>query len=302
MFRSLMLFVAVAGCFHTTEARAQGRSYRSHGHSGQGATIQRYETGRQYGRSHKGYRSNRPSSSFGFSIGIGGYPGYGGFGYFDPYRFDGYGYDPYRHGSFEAPDLLNDPYFRERHRYDSKYPGRYRAPLVMRSAPAVNYDAYRNATPTADVNATPRPWVDPSELASRLQASTEQLNRTLQTSQHGESWIEYLSPNEIPSLIAAGNIRRLRELLTHYDGVVGNPQLRNIANAKGFADTRGLLQQVLTQPVQQPQPSGNPLQRDPTPAPPTPAPPAPQRLPVPETLPAPAPEPSESTSASFLDV
>lgn len=63
---------------------------------------------------------------FGMGIGVGSYPPYNypRPGEFNPYRFDSYIYDPYQSGSFEPPDLLNDPYFRERHRYDSHFPGR----------------------------------------------------------------------------------------------------------------------------------------------------------------------------------
>lgn len=75
-----------------------------------------------------GYRTPYPTSSRGLSIGVGSYPyyNYPRPGQFDPYRFDSYLHDPYATGRFEAPDLLNDPYFRERHRYDSRFPGRSR--------------------------------------------------------------------------------------------------------------------------------------------------------------------------------
>ena len=75
------------------------------------------------------YRTPYPSVSGGFSIGMGSYPAYNypKPGQFDPYRFDNYTYYPYQFGSFREPDLLNDPYFRERTRYDSAFPGkRYR--------------------------------------------------------------------------------------------------------------------------------------------------------------------------------
>jgi len=74
------------------------------------------------------YRTPYPSVSGGFSIGMGSYPAYNypRPGAFDPYRFDNYVYDPYRFGSFREPDLLNDPYFRERTRYDSHFPGKHR--------------------------------------------------------------------------------------------------------------------------------------------------------------------------------
>lgn len=294
MFRLLILFVTFAVTLPLSEVAAQGRSHRSyhsghgHMHSGHGAVIQRYDNGRRYGKRYNNYHSYRPSSSIGISIGIGGYPGYGGFGYFDPYRFDFYGYDPYRFGSFEAPDLLNDPYFRERHRYDSKYPGRYRAPLVMRAAPVTRYEA----GPSVLVETPSSSWVDPNEVAFRLQTFTTQLLASLQAEQHGQSWIEYLTPGEIPALVAAGETGKLRELLTHYDGVVGNPQLRSVAMTKGFAETHGLLRKILSR-------SGRSMDRSQERNPGK----RPQRLPVPETLPAPAPEAElETTSTRFLDV
>lgn len=81
------------------------------------------------------YRTPYPTTTGPMSIGVFSYPdgNYPRPGTFDPYRFDNYVYDPYRFGSFEAPDLLNDPYFRERHRYDSHFPGRRQTkPLVIR--------------------------------------------------------------------------------------------------------------------------------------------------------------------------
>lgn len=74
------------------------------------------------------YRTPYPTSTGPMSIGIFSYPNYNypRPGSFDPYRFDNYVHYPYQFGSFEAPDLLNDPYFRERHRYDSHFPGRRR--------------------------------------------------------------------------------------------------------------------------------------------------------------------------------
>ena len=299
MFRSLIAFAVFACILGCNEVRAQSRSRHSF-HTGHGATIQRYEAGRQYGRNYRGYRVQRPSSSFGFSIGIGGYPRYGGFGYFDPYRFDGYGYDPYRYGSFEAPDLLNDPYFRERYRYDSKYPGRYRAPLVMRSTvPAVVYEANPGNIPSAETRAPQLAGVDPDVLAERLQKSTSQLVRGLASQEHGDGWINYLAPAQIPSLVAAGDAAKLRELLTHYDGVVSNPELHSIANTRGFADTRSLLRHVVSQPaaagpaLRQPEQRYGSGQRTISP----------QRLPIPENLPTPAPEPdSPSLTAPLLDI
>ncbi|TWU15436.1 hypothetical protein [Allorhodopirellula heiligendammensis] len=69
---------------------------------------------------------------------VSGYRGYSGLSDFNgiPYYGYGYAYDPYRHGSFHAPDLLNEPYFRAQHKFDSQFPGRYsrRPRLQLRGA------------------------------------------------------------------------------------------------------------------------------------------------------------------------
>lgn len=98
MLRSLLLVscLTVACC-----STASGQGY-----------FQRYAAG-NYSRS--------PSVSV-FGIGTNTGAGHPPYVYFDPNGFNPYVYDPYTSGSFEAPDLLNDPYFRERHRYQSHFP------------------------------------------------------------------------------------------------------------------------------------------------------------------------------------
>lgn len=84
------------------------------------------------GGHHHSHYGGFPTSSYGgYSFG-----GYGGFGY-GGYGYGGYSYDPYRGGSFRAPDLLDDPYFRAQHKFDSHFPGRYsrRPPLQWKHAP-----------------------------------------------------------------------------------------------------------------------------------------------------------------------
>ena len=72
--------------------------------SSRGAKLQRYESQVHSRRDRE--RSSRTSSGLDIRIGVGTFPGYGyypGFGavgYLDPYRFDGFGYDPYRYGRF----------------------------------------------------------------------------------------------------------------------------------------------------------------------------------------------------------
>ncbi len=190
------------------------------------------------------YQTPYPTSTGGISIGVFSYPDYNHPrpGAFDPYRFDNYVYDPYRFGSFEAPDLLNDPYFRERHRYDSHFPGRRKPPLVMQT-PQVEF-----ATPS------PRnPWLykgSPEALrhpASRSLSPTESASQRLITSlsamEDGEAWIEFLAPDRVDDLVAQGDTPELRELLSHYDGILNSPALKSIATAPGFEATRRRLQQ-----------------------------------------------------------
>jgi hypothetical protein len=265
MFRLLAILATVVIAFPCTSAQAQGRSGKGRGfkiNSGHGIGKMRGHSSSRYAH-HGGpgnYRSHYPSPSFGFSIGIGGYPGYGysglgysnfgysSFGYLDAYRFDGFGYDPYRYGTFRAPDLLDDPYFIQRHRYDSQFPGRYRAPLGVRpTVPTVNYQSHGISILEPANGAAPSVAADPSDPARQLQSAAQQLVRGLSTRQDADVWMVYLAPDKIDQLIATGNVSELRELLSHYDGVVGNPQLRAIATTSGFAATRNLLDQYLSQ-------------------------------------------------------
>ncbi len=88
----------------------------------------------QYGASVAG-----PVFGWGYRSGRGGYTGLNDFNGL-PYYGYGYAYDPYRHGSFRAPDLLNEPYFRAQHKFDSQFPGRYsgRPRLQLRNSVPVH--------------------------------------------------------------------------------------------------------------------------------------------------------------------
>ena len=83
---------------------------------------------------HHGHHS--PSFETHYGSGNYGHHGRAGLGYPGGYPFYGYGYvyDPYQTGRFKAPDLLNDPYFRAQHKYDSHFQGRRsrRQPLLFR--------------------------------------------------------------------------------------------------------------------------------------------------------------------------
>ena len=249
----LLIITAVTACvLHCTQADAQlfGRRH----HSSRGAKLQRYESHRQTANTERTYRPYNPSSGLNISIGIGGYPryysGFGGYGYLDPYRFDGYGYDPYRYGSFEAPDLLKDPYFRERYRYDSKFPGRYRAPVMPRtSLPVEIDDLYGFRTTDKDYRSGSSVLMDTEPAFKTLRQATEQLAAGLAVSEYGEAWLEYLGPRELPLLIAREKNSELQVLMSHYDGVVENPKLQYITATRGFSETRGLLRRYLGVPA-----------------------------------------------------
>lgn len=116
MFRSLVVLATVVCALQCPTADAKGRL---------GKWL-RGAKDANHAQSANSHRSHSEPTFLGFGIGVGSYPPYNypRPGEFNPYRFDSYLYDPYRYGSFEAPDLLNDPYFRERHRYDSRFPGR----------------------------------------------------------------------------------------------------------------------------------------------------------------------------------
>jgi hypothetical protein len=246
MFRLLM--IAVVSVLYCTQVDAQlfGRRHRSN----RGAQLQRYESNRQPVKTDQLSRSYKSSSGLNISIGIGAYPGYysgfGGYGYLDPYRFDGYGYDPYRYGSFEAPDLLKDPYFRERYRYDSKFPGRYRAPRMPEtSAPIAIEELYRFNTSSPKDRHGSSKQLTSGAAASQLAKATEQLASGLAASEYGEAWLEYLAPHQLSSLLTQGKIAEVRELMSHYEGVVANPELQYITATPGFAETRSLLKRYL---------------------------------------------------------
>ncbi len=188
---------------------------------------------------------------FGFGFGIQSDPVYRNDppGTFNPNRFDSYVHDPYRFGSFEAPDLLNDPYFRERHRYDSAFPGRRHD--------AAQRERYLNSLPRGQ---KPRLQLKPHAMAPPPYVRAEQthratedfaglatpvatLHRGLGEIEDGEVWQEYLGTERLEGLMESGDVEQLAELLTHFEGVTANAELRHITRIQGFSQTRELLRQ-----------------------------------------------------------
>ena len=260
MSRSLLiLFVATLLTCDCTSTSAQGRSGKSYRSTCRGgAVISRGPSHAHASGIHGGfggYRSYYPSS-LGVSIGIGGYPGFGSsrYGSLGPYPFYGYrsGYDAFGAPNFEAPDLLKDPYFRAQHKFDSRFPGRYRTPLVVRQTAPVAI--YNNAPIYPDVDPIYQA-ASPTDLEGQLRSASQQLTRSLATLQYPDAWIDYLAPHRISRLMATGNSDELRQLLTNYDGVIGDPKMRSIEATDGFRSTRILLSQYLRQRVEAAKPT-----------------------------------------------
>ncbi|QEF99386.1 hypothetical protein Mal15_34500 [Stieleria maiorica] len=206
------------------------------------------------------YRTPYPTSTRAMSIGVFSYPDYNHPrpGSFDPYRFDNYVYDPYRFGSFEAPDLLNDPYFRERHRYDSHFPGRRRPPLVMKTPqPEFAYPSPRNPYLYKGSKEALR---NPSSKHPQTANAPQQLIASLSAMDDGEAWMEFLAPDRVDDLIAEGDQAELKELLSHYDGIVNSPALKAIAAARGFQATRELLRRHVQAAEELPPAPGDAIQ------------------------------------------
>ena len=218
--------------------------------------------------------------------------GYDYAGYPDPYFTYPYSYDPWSRGSFRAPDLLDDPYFYDRVPSANRYSAnRYAAPQVVRPlAPATTYQlapgtAYRTANEFEAYVDGDSILVQPPTSAGAvdsLQSASEQLLQSLAAYGGGDAWIEYLAADRINELAEQGNTSELRELMAKFDGVSQNHQLQVVAQISGFAETRYLLRQHLSQqaPVTAPriiEPDFEPL-------------PAPQPEP---TLESPANNPSE---------
>ncbi|MCO8124696.1 hypothetical protein NHH03_23355 [Stieleria sp. TO1_6] len=206
------------------------------------------------------YRSQVPAPSMGLSIGIGSYPyyGYPPPGSFNPYRFDSYTHDPYRLGRFDAPDLLNDPYFRERTRYDSRYPGRYRSPLVLRSTvpapdvvpsslPPLHRPSYSVPAPLSYGSSVSEDYVNSAsdDRTARLQLASDRLARSLADRADGDAWLQFLAPGDVPGLVERQDWNGLSDLLSHYNGITNNPDLTSIVTAAGFAETRVLMEQLV---------------------------------------------------------
>lgn len=233
------------------------------------------------------YRTPYPTITGPASIGVFSYPGYNYPGPydFDPYRFDNYVYDPMISGRFRAPSLLDDPYFRERYRYDSAYPGRKHVSVQPRrndhwrygygrssanssanlhrhgsthayshpSAPVTRSQAMAVPQPprTPIVDPLDNPYVSKTSPGRRnrhvnLQATGE-LTQALQKRADRKLWMEFLKPDEIHGMIHDNDSNGLSELLAHYDAIANDADMQDLVATPGFKQTHQLLRSNVNQ-------------------------------------------------------
>ncbi len=258
MARQLIILTAVA-VFYCNDVQAQrffrgGLLQREFGTRGN--DVRSAHAHAHAAQTPNRYRTPYPTSSHGISVGVGSYP-YGNYprpGQFDPYRFDQYVHDPYATGSFQAPDLLNDPYFRERHRYESRFPGRYRTPevytrAVRRHSHSMPVPSRHQVVPSQDLPPIERPLPERADTQAGRSAP-DRLAHSLAGQKDGDVWLEFLMPDQVAAIIAEGNDERIRDLLGRYEGIQNSAELKGISEQDGFAATINLLRERLRVPKQ----------------------------------------------------
>jgi len=111
-----LLAILIVGSLAQAQHHSNGY-HRSHGHSVRPHSV----APRQHSR------HSSPVQQGGYRGGLTIAPGTDMSYHAVPYYGFGYALDPYRGGSFRAPDLHDDPFFRAQHKFDSHFPGRYRS-------------------------------------------------------------------------------------------------------------------------------------------------------------------------------
>jgi len=201
------------------------------------------------------YKTPYPTTSSGISIGIGSYPyyRYPRPGNFDPYRFDNYVHDPYETGRFRAPDLLNDPYFRERHRYDSAFRSRRHSRSHARQRKRSHqHHGHSGHSPSQATSLKMKPATLP-QVPLADPGAPAQLAQSLSQREDAEAWMEFLAPDRIDSWIAEGNSQQIRELHSRYEAVLSEAEFDAIAEADGFLATERLLSRHVARGMASPQ-------------------------------------------------
>lgn len=90
--------------------------------------------------------------------------------------------------------------------------------------------------------------VDPRMVRAQLRSAAMRLRRSLSRRENdADAWMEYLAPARIIEVIDRGEpASEVKHLVGNYDGVVANPRLTLVAEARGFEDTRFWLKRFVT--------------------------------------------------------
>lgn len=173
------------------------------------------------------------------------------------------------------------PYYGVRHHYP--YPSYVvPAPPVAVYRPGVTVvEPVPVYPPAYQSRSVPSQPPRPANLAQSLHGAAMALQRSLSMRPNdSDVWLKYLAPGRIVDVIEqTGNPASLRDLVANYNGVVGNRQLSSIRAAHGFAETRALLTQFVSQspaaaaPTTSARPTiAEPFEQAPVPAPSDPVP------------------------------
>lgn len=136
----------------------------------------------------------------------------------------------------------------------SRYYGQvFYDPVLPRYAPPV-YAIPRQPRivyPQPDSTRVVKPAIDDATVPSLLRASALQLKRSLSLRRDdSDVWLEYLAPDRIVQAIdSSAAPSSLRDLLVHYEGVIGNSSLQSISGSNGFLDTLQLLRSYVNRPA-----------------------------------------------------
>jgi hypothetical protein len=105
----------------------------------------------------------------------------------------------------------------------------------------VVYETYEAPPITAEGYQVTRPSLD-GHVSEDLRRAAVRLQTNLSVRHDADVWLDYLAPARIIQCIDRGTApSSLRDLISHYDGVVANSGLRAIYTIDGFNETRELL-------------------------------------------------------------
>lgn len=119
----------------------------------------------------------------------------------------------------------------------------YNAPIDSRS----NYQTARPIVTHSSVVHASFDTVPTDQVPERLRSAALALKESIsQRKDDGDIWLDYLSPEKIVDTVDENQPpNRLREVLSNFEGVLGNTSLVSIQSARGFRETHQLLRQFV---------------------------------------------------------